>query len=209
MESTSLLTHYLEAADPYLRQYGYGAMFVGVFVEGFGIPAPGQALIMAGALLATQGEMQIMVLLPVAWAAAVLGDNVGYAIGHFGGRILVLRYGRFIGVRARHLERVERFFGRFGGGIVMAARFFEVLRQLNGVVAGIGGMSWWRFLLYNAVGAALWVGVWGVGVYAIGNQIQQVLVLLKRVEPYAIGVGLVGLAILLVYLVWRSGNDGY
>lgn len=207
MEPASWLAHYLELAAPYLREYGYGAVFIGVLVEGFGIPAPGQSLIVAGALFAARGQMQIAALLPLAWVAAVIGDNIGYAIGRYGGRRLVLRHGRHVGVRAAHLDRVQHFFGRYGGGIVMAARFFEVLRQFNGVVAGVSGMNWWRFFGYNAVGAALWVGVWGYGVYRVGRHMDQLLALFKRAEPYVIGAGLLALVGLAMYLFQR-GTDG-
>lgn len=202
-----MLSHYLELATPYLSRYGYFAVFGMVLVEGFGLPAPGQTLIIAGGLLAARGDMNITVLVLVAWAAAVLGDNIGYAIGRYGGRQLVLRHGGRAGLRAAHLERVERFFTRYGGGIVIAARFLEVLRQLNGVVAGLGGMSWLRFLGFNAVGAALWVGVWAYGVYRLGENMEQVLSGLKLVEPYLIGAGVCAVIGLLVYLL-RRGNGG-
>ncbi len=200
-----MLTHYLDLASPYLHQYGYFAVFGMVLVEGFGMPAPGQTMIIAGGLLAARGDMHIAVLVMVAWTAAVLGDNIGYAIGRYGGRKLVLRHGGRAGLRAAHLEHVERFFARYGGGIVIVARFLEVLRQLNGVVAGFGGMSWSRFLVFNALGAALWVGVWGYGVYRLGQHMEQVLVWLKLIEPYLIGVGVFAVFGLLVYLL-RRGN---
>ena len=137
-----MLQQYLDIARPYLDQYGYWAVFGLVAVESFGIPAPGQSIIMAAALLASQGELHIVALLLSAWGAAVLGDNIGYGIGRYGGRRLILHHGRHVGLRAQHLEKVERFFAHYGGGIVVAARFFDVLRQLNGVVTGLSGMPW-------------------------------------------------------------------
>jgi membrane protein DedA with SNARE-associated domain len=202
-----VLSHYLDLASPYLHHYGYLAVFGMVLVEGFGLPAPGQTMIIAGGLLAARGDMHIAVLVTVAWSAAVLGDNIGFAIGRYGGRQLVLRHGGRAGLQAAHLEHVERFFARYGGGIVIAARFLEVLRQLNGVVAGFGGMPWPRFLGFNALGAALWVGVWGYGVYRLGQHMEQALVLLKVVEPYLIGAGVLAVFGLLVYLL-RRGNGG-
>ena len=202
-----MLTHYLDLATPYLNTYGYFAVFGMVLVEGFGIPAPGQTLIIAGGLLAARGDMHIAVLVMVAWSAAVLGDNIGYAIGRYGGRRLVLRHGARAGLRAAHIEHVERFFARYGGGIVIAARFLEVLRQLNGVVAGISGMSWLRFLGFNALGAALWVGVWGYGVYRLGQHMETALVWLKDVEPYLAGAGVLAVLGLLVYLLQRGNGD--
>lgn len=203
----SFFQHYLDIAQPYLQHYGYLAVFAMVVVEGFGIPAPGQTLIIAGALLSTKGDMHIALLTIVAWSAAVIGDNIGFAIGHFGGRRLVLRKGRYIGVSESHLKKVEKFFGRWGGGLVVAARFIDVLRQLNGVVAGIAGMPWWRFLLFNATGAALWVGVWGVGVYYLGRHMEQSAMWFSRVEPYLIAVGVIALLFVIFYLVRRSKAD--
>lgn len=195
-----MLQHYLDIARPYLDQYGYWAVFGLVAVESFGIPAPGQSIIMAAALLASQGELHIAMLLFCAWGAAVLGDNIGYGIGRYGGRRLVLHHGRYVGLRAQHLEKVERFFARYGGGIVIAARFFDVLRQLNGVVAGVSGMPWGRFLIFNALGATLWVGLWGGGVYLVGRHMNAVLDMFKRIEPYVIGAGLLALGLLVIYL---------
>ena len=203
MDHSSLLQHVLESAQPYLNEYGYIAIFVAVLVEGFGIPAPGQTLMEAGALLAARGQMNLAGVLFTAWIAAVIGDNIGYAIGHFGGRRLVLHHGRHFGVREDHLQKVERFFDRYGGGIVAVARFFEVLRQLNGVIAGTSGMHWWRFLFYNAVGAALWVGVWGAGAYYLGRRLEEVISFFQRYEPYVIAVGVAAAVALLVYLFWR------
>jgi membrane protein DedA with SNARE-associated domain len=207
MEQVDLLQHYLDLAQPYLLRYGYAALFFGVLVEGFGVPAPGQSLVMAGALASARGDMNVAAVLLLGWAAAVLGDNIGYAIGRFAGRKLVLRYGRYVGVRPGHLERVERFFSRWGGGIVIVARFFEVLRQLNGVVAGTGKMPWWKFLSFNAFGAALWVGLWGGAAYYLGKQIGIVLSQFKRAEPYVIVLGVV-LLVLLAFFIVRSKNTG-
>lgn len=205
-QEATAIHHYLAIAAPYLERYGYAAVFAGVMVESFGIPAPGQSLVMAGALLAAQGEMHIALLLLIAWSAAVIGDNIGYAIGHFGGRRLVLHHGRYVGVRADHLERVEHFFARYGGGIVVAARFFEVLRQLNGVIAGTVDMPWWRFFAFNATGAALWVGLWGMGVYYLGRHMEQVLAVFKRFEPYVIAVGALAALGLVLFLFWRRAG---
>lgn len=206
MEHATIFHHYLEIAAPYIERYGYMAVLAGVMVESFGIPAPGQSLVISGALLASQGEMNIAVLLLTAWSAAVIGDNIGYAIGHFGGRRLVLRHGRYVGVRADHLDRVEQFFQRYGGIVVVVARFFEILRQLNGVVAGTVGMTWWRFLAFNALGATLWVGLWGWGVFYLGRHMEQVHTAFRRLEPYVVAAGVLALVVVVVYLFWRRAG---
>lgn len=199
----TLIDHYLQVAQPYLDKYGYAAIFALVLVESFGIPAPGEAIIIAAAFMASRGKMNLPLLLLIAWSAAVIGDNIGFAIGHYGGRRLLEHRGRWIGIRQAHLHKVEHFFQRYGGGIVVVARFIEVLRQLNGIVAGSMGMEWWRFLTYNAIGAALWVGAWGTGVYFLGKHIERVADFVHAAEPYLIGAGILALLILIGYIVQR------
>jgi membrane protein DedA with SNARE-associated domain len=89
-----------------------------------------------------------------------MGDNIGYAIGRTVGRATISRFGAKIGLNDARFSAVEKVFLRYGPMTVVFARFFSILRQLNGIVAGTLGMDWRRFLLCNAVGAALWVMVW-------------------------------------------------
>lgn len=203
-----MVEHYLQIAQPYIQEYGYAAVFGIIFVEGFGVPAPGETMLVSAALLASQGEMDIAAVLGSAWVAAVAGDNVGYAIGHFGGRRLILRFGARIGVNESHICKVERFFSRFGGGVVMVARFFEGLRQLNGVVAGTAGMSWWRFLAYNGIGGLLWVALWGYGSYRLGRHIDRLVAISRRFEPYLIAVTVALVVAGAVYVLYRGKRTG-
>lgn len=186
-----------------IADYGPWAIFMLVLVEDFGIPVPGETALISAALLASQGKLPIVWLLPAAWLGAVIGDNIGYVIGRFGGRRLVIRYGARVGVTDARLARIERFFARRGGAIVIIARFFVGLRQLNGIVAGIGRMAAPRFFLYNAVGAALWVAVWGFGIYWFGKHFRDMLEQMGPIAMYAAG-GAAAL-ILALYLFWRFG----
>lgn len=203
IEHAPWLQHVLSLAQPYIERYGYLAVFGGVMIESFGIPAPGQSLLIVGALAASRGEMHIVALLFTAWSAAIIGDNIGYAIGRYAGRRLILHHGRHAGARMAYLERVERFFERYGGWIVVVARFFDVLRQLNGIVAGTSGISWWRFLAFNVLGATLWVGLWGMGAYYLGHHIEPALALFKHFEPYIIGAGLLAITLAVFYVFKR------
>ena len=194
--------HLIQVFEPYLHQYGYLAVFAALFLEDFGVPVPGETLLIAGSLLATKGEINIFVLLPIAWLAAVLGDNVGYAIGRYGGRALVLRFGRYVLLTRERLSYAEGFFNRRGAVIVVVARFFEVLRQLNGIVAGITRMAWGRFVLYNAIGAALWVGFWSTLFFQVGKQGERIGFLYKRYEPLMLAaLALLAAAIVVFHVV--------
>lgn len=200
------MDHLLRALDPWLRQYGYLAVFAAIFLEDFGVPMPGETLLIAGALLASQSTFNIFILIVTAWSAALLGDNVGYAIGRFGGRRLVLRFGRYVLITDRRLGRAEKFFESRGAIVVVVARFIEILRQLNGIIAGVAGMRWWRFLGYNAVGAALWVGFWSILFFHLGKRGERIAFLLRGYEPLAAAAfaALVICAVVLRVVLRRS-----
>lgn len=154
-----------------LDHYGYLAVVGLVITEGFGMPAPGQTMLLAAGLYAGTGQLNIVAIGLLGFLAATAGDNIGFAIGHFGGRRLVLRFGRYVLLTEQRLDKAADVFTRHGGKMVAVARFIEGLRQVNGIIAGLVGMPWWRFLAFNALGAALWVGLWTTVGYLAGNHI--------------------------------------
>lgn len=198
--STSPLPGFLAHLAPVLDHYGYLAIGGFVLLEDFGVPVPGETILIAGAVYAGAGRLSIVIVALVAFAAAVAGDNIGYAIGHFGGRALVLRYGRYVLLTSERLDKAERFFCRHGGKVVVAARFIEGLRQANGIVAGIARMPWRQFLLFNAVGAALWVGVWTLLGDLAGNHIGAIYAAITRYSLYV----LIALGVLVLAAVART-----
>src|SRR5215469_12715149 len=115
----------------FLRDYGYVMLFCVVLAESFGIPAPGQTLLIGTALLAAHGELNLGVVLAAAFAGTGLGGIIGYGIGHHGGRRVILRFGRYVRIGKPELQRMEDYFTRYGSWFVVFARFFEVLRQLK------------------------------------------------------------------------------
>lgn len=194
------IQHDIAAVAPWLDRYGYGAVFAAVGVEGFGIPAPGQTLLIAGAVTAaTQTDFYIGLLLLTAFLAAILGSGLGYFIGYRGGRALLHRFR----VDERHLQRIEQGFNRYGGGLIVIGRFFDGPRQLNGIAAGILKMPWWTFTAYNVLGAALWVGCWGLGIYYLDEHLHAILNFIRRLNPWVIAITLIGIASLLAYGGYR------
>lgn len=170
---------------PLLHKYGYAAVGGLIALEDFGIPAPGEAILIAAAVYAGAGHLNIFIVGIVAVAAAIVGDNIGYLIGRFGGRRLIHRWGRYILITPERFHTAERFFLRHGGKIVVIARFVEGLRQVNGIVAGTTGMPWRRFLMFNAIGAVLWVGLWGSVAYFAGKKIGVIYSVIERYQNYA------------------------
>ncbi|GIW83255.1 MAG: hypothetical protein KatS3mg105_5062 [Gemmatales bacterium] len=195
--------HFMQLAKPFLEQYGYAGIAVALLLENVGMPLPGETMLIGGALAASQGSMNIFLVVLFALAACIVGDNLGYAIGRFGGRKVLLRYGPKVGITFGKLTRVEDTFRRRGGTIIVVARFVEVLRQLNGFAAGSVGYPWHRFLLFNTIGAVLWVGVWGVLVYLFGKQMEQAYGWFKYGERWLLILGPIVGAVFLAWYVHR------
>src|SRR3954449_13019743 len=180
------LPGFLHGVAPILDRWGYLAVAGMIGVESFGVPAPGQTIMVAAAIYAGAGRLNIYAVAAIAFVAAVLGDNIGYWIGVRGGRRFVHRFGRYFMLTPERLERAERFFARRGGRIVVVARFIDGLRQLNGVIAGITAMPWRSFLLYNAIGAALWVGWWVTVSYFLGTHLVEIIEHVHKYKWYAL-----------------------
>lgn len=198
------LPGFLGSLAPLLNHYGYLAVGGLVLVEDFGVPAPGETILIAAAVYAGAGQLNIVAVGVIGFLAAVIGDNIGFAIGYFGGRQLALRWGRYVFLTPKRLDTAERFFTRHGGKVVTIARFVEGLRQANGIIAGITGMHWLRFLAFNALGAALWVGLWVTLGDLAGNNITPIYNTVQRYSLYlliALGVAIV--ALIVRYLVRR------
>ena len=179
-----------------LNHYGLWAVLFLVLIEDFGIPVPGETVLIAASVFAGSGRLNVFAVALVGFAAAVLGDNIGYAIGRFGGRRLVDRWGKYVFLTPERLGKAEAFFERHGAKIIVVARFVEGLRQANGIIAGIAEMHWLRFLACNALGAALWVATWvSIGFYA-GQHITPIYNAVTKYSLYA------AIAAVIVIAVW-------
>jgi len=194
------LPGFLDALSSPLQHFGIWAIALLIMLEDFGIPVPGETILIAGAIYAGAGRLNVVGVGLAAFIAAIIGDNIGFAIGHFGGRALALRWGKYVFLTEERLNKAEHFFDRRGAIVITFARFVEGLRQANGIIAGITGMHWLRFLIFNAIGAALWVGTWVSIGYFAGSHITTIYHYITLYSYYV----LIALAILLAgYIAWR------
>ncbi len=201
--SATPLPGLLGAVAPVLDNYGYLAVAGLVMVENFGVPAPGETILVAASVYAGTGRLSILGVGLIAIAAAVTGNCIGYAIGYFGGHALVARYGKYVFLTSDRLEKTERFFARRGGLVVVAGRFIEGLRQAAGIIAGTAEMPWKRFLFYNVLGATLWVAVWAPMGYLAGDHIGTIYATATSYSLYLLIALVVLLAAWLTRVVWR------
>lgn len=154
----------------FFTHHGLPLLFVVVMLESFGLPLPGETALIAFGILASQGHYSIEVVIGLAAAAAIVGDNLGYwVIGRWGGRALFRRSRRLGRYAARVLPRTERLMQRHGGKMVFFGRFIAVLRFTAAWVAGLARMEWWRFLFWNAAGGIAWATTVGLVAYYGGR----------------------------------------
>ncbi|HMF93508.1 MAG TPA: DedA family protein [Vicinamibacterales bacterium] len=171
-------------------RYGYAVVFFGIFLENTGLPVPGETALLAGAALSNFGRLELRWVVVTAVAGAILGDNLGFLIGHHYGRGLIERYGSFVGLTRPRLEQFDRFFLRHGGRTVFIARFVTGLRVFGALLAGASGLGWPTFLLYNAAGAVSW----SIAIAAAGYTLAYSW---ETLERWIGRSGLVGLALVV------------
>ena len=188
-----------------IRTVGYVGLFAIIFAETgplIGFFLPGDSLLFTAGFLASQGYLDIWLLVPICFVAVVVGDAVGYAFGHRVGRGLFRRpESRFF--RPEHLIRAEQFFERHGGKAVILARFLPVVRTFVPIVAGVGAMRYPRFAAFNLIGGVLWaIGLPCVG-YFLGSAIPSVDRYLVPIVLLIIAVSIAPTAI----HVWRESGE--
>lgn len=159
-----------------IKAVGYLGLFAIVFAESgllIGFFLPGDSLLFTAGFLASQGFLNIWLIAPLCFVAAITGDAVGYTFGHRVGRALFRRENSLF-FRKEHLERAEQFFERHGGKAIVLARFLPIVRTFTPIVAGASKMHYPRFALYNVLGGFLWAVGMTVGGYFLGSAIPNI-----------------------------------
>jgi membrane protein DedA with SNARE-associated domain len=146
----------MEKFYPLIENYGYLIVFFGVMLGTTGIPFPSAAILLAAGVLVQQGHLDLSDAIVSGILGAIIGNQIGYWVGHKGGRPFVLKWGRYVRFTPERLERVERLFVHHGGKAIFVGRFFSVSRVLEALVAGISRMRWDMFLVYSVLGGMVW-----------------------------------------------------
>jgi membrane protein DedA with SNARE-associated domain len=184
----------------FVADYGYWAVALALLCENAGIPVPGEATLLLASFLAySEHKLHLGWIIVVATCAATIGDNLGYALGHYGGRPLLERYQRVFRISPAHLESGEKMFARYGAAAIFFARFIFGLRILAGPLAGVLRMHWRKFVFFNLLGAALWVTVIASAGYLFGRHWHTLLRVMQRFNLAVLIVG----GVVILYLWWR------
>jgi membrane protein DedA with SNARE-associated domain/membrane-associated phospholipid phosphatase len=183
--------------------YGYLIVFLGVMLENAGIPMPGETILLAAGFFASHGQFSLPLVILIAAAGAVVGDNLGYLAGRRLGRPFLERYGRYFWLTPGTIEAGERFFQRHGHKAILFARFVTGVRVFAALFAGISRMPWRTFLIYNASGALLWATAISLLGYFFGNSWQLLERWVGRAGLFIAGIVIVCAAVLILSR-WRQ-----
>jgi membrane protein DedA with SNARE-associated domain len=187
-----------------LVHYGYWAVMATLLLENAGVPVPGETVLLLASFLAySEHELQLFWIIVAGTVAATVGDNLGYALGHYGGRPLLERYRNIFRISEEAVARGEELFVRHGSVAILFARFVFGIRVIAGPVAGVLRMPWNKFAVFNALGAMLWVTVISVVGYSFGSQWRLLMHFMKRFD-LVLGIAFV----LIVAVLWWRGRRG-
>ena len=181
---------------------GYPVVFGLIAIETMGVPVPGETALIAAALLAHHGQLDIVPLIVIASLAAIIGDNIGFAIGRRGGRRVFAAPGPLHEYRLKVLEHGEPFFAKHGPKAVFLGRWISGLRIASAWLAGMNRMSWPTFLFWNALGGIAWATSIALGVYLLGDIAEKVI---STAGPVAAAVGVIALIGVVVWHRRRAG----
>jgi membrane protein DedA with SNARE-associated domain len=197
------LPGFLNSLASPLDHYGYWAIALLLLLENIGVPViPGELAMIAAAIFAATGRagLNIVVVGIVAVIATFVGAEVGYLIGRYAGRELILRYGKYVLIKPHHLDRAETTVSRYGGIVVVIARYIVGLREANGIIAGITQMRWVTYAVYNLIGTCAWVATWVTIGDVAGKNIDTIY---KDINRYSIYLLIVLVVLLAAYIVRR------
>lgn len=165
------MSEWLASIVTHAGGWSYALLFLIIFCEtGLVITPflPGDSLLFAAGAFAAIGSFNIWLLLALLIIAATLGDTVNYWIGHaLGMKIFSSKHLRFL--KPHHLERTKKFFDRYGAKAIFLSRFIPIVRTLTPFIAGVGAMSYRKFIIYNIFGGVIWVSLFLLGGYLFGN----------------------------------------
>jgi len=145
----------------WIERFGYYAVALGVLLESAGVPVPGETALMTAAFAAAGGVLQLPLIIAVAAAASILGDNAGYLLGRRLDRGWLERHGRRMLLTPARLQRMDWYFACYGPAAVALARFATGVRLVAPLLAGVARMPWKVFVRFNALGAVSWAAVMG------------------------------------------------
>lgn len=199
--------HILVLIKHFLSAVGYPGIFALMTIEGFGVPIPSELTMPFSGFLASAAGGSRFALPGVVVAGAVgevTGGVIAYALGYYGGRPALERYGRLVFLSPEELEKGERWFRRYGDWIVLAVRLLPVIRSFIALPAGVVRMPIWRFVLYSTIGSLVWCMVLALAGHALGQHWGSISKDISKYNPVIIAV----VVLLIAFAVYKRATAG-
>jgi len=174
------LEHLVAALTRFIGHLGYPGVFVLMALESSCVPIPSEIVLLFAGFLVAQGDFSLPGAIAAGLGGVVVGSTFSYGVGRYGGRPLVLRYGRFVLLNEHRLALTDRWFGRYGSRAVLICRLITGLRAVVSLPAGLVRMSYPRFMAYTLVGSGLWVSFAVTLGYLVGEEWPAILRLLRQ-----------------------------
>ena len=196
--------HVFDLLRDYLAHYGYWAVAAALLLENAGLPVPGETMLLLASFLAySEHHLRLPYIILVGVCAATIGDNLGFLLGHYGGEPLLVRYRKVPRVH-RTLARAERLIQRYGSFAIFIARFIAGMRIIAGPLAGVLHMPWRKFVVFNFLGAAVWVTVISSVGYFFGRHWEELARIMRGINAAV----LLAAVLLIVFFWWRQRRKG-
>ena len=196
--------HVFDLLRDYLAHYGYWAVAAALLLENAGLPVPGETMLLLASFLAySEHHLSLPYIILVGVCAATIGHNLGFLLGHYGGEPLLERYRKVPRVY-RTLARAERLIQRYGSFAIFIARFIAGMRIIAGPLAGVLHMPWRKFVVFNFLGAAVWVTVISSVGYFFGRHWEELARTMRGINAAV----LLAAVLLIVFLWWRQRRKG-
>ena len=192
--------HVFDLLRDYLAHYGYWAVAAALLLENAGLPVPGETILLLASFLAfSEHRLHLPYIILVGVCAATIGDNLGFLLGHYGGEPLLERYRKVPRVY-RTITRAESLIQRYGSFAIFIARFIAGMRIIAGPLAGVLHMPWRKFVVFNFLGAAVWVTVISSVGYFFGRHWEELGRIMKGINA----VVLLAAVLLVAFFWWRQ-----
>lgn len=177
-----MLQDFAQAVQGLVRDLGYPGLFILIVLESTMVPIPSLLVMPFAGFMASQGDFSLPVILIINSTAALLGSALSYWLGAAGGKPLLLKYGKYVFVRPKDLEKTEEYFARHGKWTVLIARFLPVVRHIISIPAGIARMPLIPFFTQTFIGSTLWGGGLMIVGYELGSRWESIAAKAKRVD---------------------------
>jgi membrane protein DedA with SNARE-associated domain len=197
--TASIINTVVEWATHLIGNWGLPAVFLLMLLESACIPVPSEAIMPFAGFAVSEGHMSLFAITVAGVLGNLIGSWITYAIGYYGGRPFVDRWGKYVLLRPHHLETAQRWFDRWGAPVVFFGRMLPIVRTFISLPAGFGKMNFWKFTLFTLLGCIPWVFMLGYLGEQLGANWEKIRPYLHYAD-YAVAAAIVAF---VIWAIWR------